>query len=70
MFFFVLDLIENVVNSCECYGTCTNVKFSIQGTNTLHWLQSNKLRFELSRPKMRLVREVLHSYSDVIGNFS
>lgn len=68
-FLSFLDSIESTVNACECYGTCTNVKFSIQGTNTLHWLQSNKLRFELNRPKMRLVREVLHSYSDVIGKF-
>lgn len=55
------------MKSCECYQTCTNVKFGIQGESSLNWLQNNKLRVELNKPKMRLVREPLHCITDVVG---
>ncbi|XP_055295694.1 sodium channel protein Nach-like [Sitodiplosis mosellana] len=61
------DDINEATKSCECYQLCTNVKFGIQGVNSLNWLQNNKLRMELSKPKMRLIREALHSYTDVVA---
>lgn len=62
------DDIDEATNRCECYNTCFNIKFSIHGKNSLNWLQENKLRVELNKPKMRLVRHALQSITDVIGN--
>ncbi|XP_031619228.1 acid-sensing ion channel 5-like [Contarinia nasturtii] len=64
---FHKDDIDEAINTCECYRTCFNIKFSIQEKNSLNWLQENKLRVELNKPKMRLVRHALHSIADVIA---
>lgn len=59
--------VQEAVDECNCLEMCTDVKFGIHQSVEVYWIQGNKLQVELIPPKMRVMREVIYTFTDIMG---
>lgn len=70
-----LDCIEYFKNvfreesdKCLCPENCEDTRFGVKSQKIYSWFRSSTLRWELDTPKFRIKREIIYSFTDVLGS--
>lgn len=56
-------------HKCSCYPNCNDVNYVVEDLDTREWFLGSNLQWGLKEyPRMRLRRDVIFGFTDVLGN--
>lgn len=61
------DIVKRHCDRIECVKNCVDVNFNVKNLNQLDWFRGNSFRIDLDKPKLRMKREVIYSFTDVLS---
>lgn len=61
------EIIKQICDRVECTRNCIDVKFNMKKLNQLAWFRGNSFRIDLDKPKLRVKREVIYQFTDVLS---
>lgn len=68
MFFAFLDRLVAMKKECKCLTNCDEVNYVVQHYDAREWFLGSNLQWGLKEyPRMRLKRDVIFGFADVLG---
>lgn len=66
-FSYQTEIFKQKCDRVECMQNCVDVKFNVKKLNQMAWFRGNSFRIDLDKPKLRMKREVIYSFTDVLS---
>lgn len=65
-----VDELVTLKKKCTCLPNCDEVNYVLEDLDTREWFLGSNLQWGLKEyPRMRLKRDVLFGFADLLGNF-